>query len=150
MEEERRLAYVALTRAKDKIYITHAKMRRMMERTSCNPLSRFVEEIPKHLISRSVSRNQGYYTEIPRQRTYFSASASDFGFGTKSTANTSASKPSRAPTVLQPGDRVSHMTFGEGEILSAKEMGSDVLYEVIFDRVGTKKLMGNYARLKKL
>jgi len=51
---------------------------------------------------------------------------------------------------LQAGDRVRHLTFGEGEILSARPMGSDVLYEVIFDTVGTKKLMGNYARLKKI
>jgi DNA helicase-2/ATP-dependent DNA helicase PcrA len=42
------------------------------------------------------------------------------------------------------------MTFGEGEILSVRPMGADVLYEVVFDRVGTKKLMGSYARLKKI
>ena len=51
---------------------------------------------------------------------------------------------------LSPGDRVSHVTFGEGEILSAKPMGNDVLFEVVFDKAGTKKLMGTYAKLKKL
>ena len=49
-----------------------------------------------------------------------------------------------------PGDRVKHMTFGEGEILSVKPMGADTLYEIAFDRVGTKKLMGTYAKLKKV
>ena len=53
-------------------------------------------------------------------------------------------------TQFVPGDRVSHMTFGEGEILSVRPMGADTLYEVMFDRVGTKKLMATYARLKKI
>ena len=51
---------------------------------------------------------------------------------------------------LKEGDRVSHITFGQGEILSAKPMGADVLYEVVFDKVGTKKLMGTFAKLKKI
>ena len=62
-------------------------------------------------------------------------------------------EPVRKPAgnlLLKPGDRVFHVTFGEGEILSARPMGADVLYEVIFDRAGTKKLMGTYARLKKI
>jgi DNA helicase-2/ATP-dependent DNA helicase PcrA len=52
--------------------------------------------------------------------------------------------------VLTEGDRVSHITFGEGEVLSVKPMGADILYEVSFDKVGTKKLMATYAKLKKL
>jgi hypothetical protein len=48
------------------------------------------------------------------------------------------------------GDRVRHITFGEGEIISVKPMGADTLYEIVFDRVGTKKLMATYAKLKKL
>ena len=53
-------------------------------------------------------------------------------------------------TALAPGDRVRHVTFGEGNILSIKPMGADKLIEVMFDSVGTKKLMGPYAKLKKL
>ena len=146
MEEERRLAYVALTRAKDRITITHAKVRRMNERTMCNPISRFVEEIPQNLIVEDTPR-YGYGYESPRPRTYFSASEAtpkkDFF----------AEQPKARPTAnlsLQAGDRVRHMSFGEGEILSARPMGADVLYEVVFDRVGTKKLMGTYAKLQKL
>ena len=146
MEEERRLAYVALTRAKDKIYVTHAKIRRMNERTSCNPISRFVGEIPTHLIEQDMP---AYTRETPQARTYFSTSTSE------NTWFQNTPKAPQKPRVaadlgLKEGDRVRHMTFGEGEILSARTMGSDVLYEVIFDRVGTKKLMGTYAKLQKI
>ena len=55
-----------------------------------------------------------------------------------------------AMNAIAPGDRVSHITFGEGSVLSAKPMGSDILFEVMFDTVGTKKLLGTYAKLKKL
>ena len=51
---------------------------------------------------------------------------------------------------FQPGDRVKHITFGTGEILSVKPMGADILYEIIFDKVGTKKLMATYAKLTKI
>jgi DNA helicase-2/ATP-dependent DNA helicase PcrA len=51
---------------------------------------------------------------------------------------------------FKPGDRVKHHSFGEGEILSARQMGADVLYEVMFDKVGTKRLMATYARLQKI
>jgi len=52
--------------------------------------------------------------------------------------------------VFAPGDRVKHLNFGEGEILSVKSMGADTLYEIMFDTVGTKKLMATYAKLKKI
>ena len=60
-------------------------------------------------------------------------------------------KAERSPKeTFSPGDRVKHMVFGEGEILSVKAMGADVLYEVAFDKVGTKKLMATYAKLVKV
>jgi DNA helicase-2/ATP-dependent DNA helicase PcrA len=156
MEEERRLAYVAITRAKDSLYILRTKTRMLYGRTSANPVSRFVEEIPVSLIN-----EDSPYTPVydRKPKTYFHAdddySYTPFG---KSSVNsydsgfTIQKKPpvSSSPSMLNEGDRVLHLTFGEGEIISVKPMGSDVLYEVAFDRVGTKKLMGNYARLKKL
>ena len=57
---------------------------------------------------------------------------------------------SASKEILEAGDRVYHATFGEGELISVKRMGADWLYEVIFDKVGTKKLMATYAKLKKL
>ena len=59
-------------------------------------------------------------------------------------------KESGSATQLVPGDRVRHMTFGEGEIISAKKIAADMLYEVMFDTAGTKKLMATYAKLKKI
>ena len=53
----------------------------------------------------------------------------------------------KSAPAIQPGQRVRHMLFGEGIILSAQKMGSDILYEIAFDTKGTKKLMGNYAKL---
>ena len=89
--------------------------------------------------------------EFPR--TYIQDSQSTgYTYKPKNTAPTfgAAEAKPKGNLTLKEGDRVSHMTFGEGEILSARSMGADVLYEVIFDKVGTKKLMGTYARLKKL
>jgi len=153
MEEERRLAYVAITRAKDILYITHTKNRMLYGRTSYNPISRFVGEIPEELIEKDVPfmpRNDyAPRTYISNSQTVAQPSAQKKPAGIFG----AQSNPTPAPKgnlTLKEGDRVSHITFGTGEILSAKPMGADVLYEVIFDKVGTKKLMGTYARLKKI
>lgn len=158
MEEERRLAYVALTRAKDMIFISHTKNRMLYGRTSCNPISRFVTEIPVHLINQE-------HTYTPRAEygaTYSGQQSRSYIYDTdrndtyKKTHNEQspfAKGRQEAPKQkldFKEGDRVYHMTFGAGEILSARPMGADVLYEVIFDKVGTKKLMGTYAKLKRL
>ena len=68
----------------------------------------------------------------------------------KPTVPTAKTTPMKKPAeFFAPGDRVKHPAFGEGEVISAKQMGSDILYEVIFDNVGTKKLMATYAKLTK-
>ena len=147
IEEERRLAYVAITRAKDALFLIHTKCRMLYGKTSFNPVSRFVTEIPQHLIVNSVPNFYG--TTAPAQnmpKTYFSEK-----FGDTLTVNKPLHKPERnASELFKEGDIVSHMTFGRGEIISVKQMGADHLYEVIFDNVGTKKLMASYVKLKKL
>lgn len=147
MEEERRLAYVAVTRAKERLYLVHTQMRMLYGKTGINELSRFVKEIPKELIKEdkppSYSSTGGYYNSPQKSygtRVYFSEQAEK---SPKATAQTSTE-------VFSVGDRVRHAAFGEGEIFSARAMGNDMLYEVIFDRVGTKKIMGNFARMKKV
>ena len=158
LEEERRLAYVAITRAKDKLYLLRAKNRMLYGRTSCNPASRFVGEIPQELIVEDAPAYSSYgaygsYGYDTKPKVYYHA---DDDAPSSARANTNDSftvmkKP--APSKMasfKEGDRVLHITFGEGEIMSVKPMGADILYEVAFDRVGTKKLMGTYARLKKL
>ncbi len=154
MEEERRLAYVALTRAKDKIYITHTKNRMLYNQTSFNPLSRFIREIPETLISDETQEYDpyAYVSQRSQVKTYYSArddyEASAISRHTATPIARSTPKPSQ--TKLAVGDRVRHRVFGEGEIFSVKPMGADVLYEVVFDNAGTKKLMGSFAKLIKL
>ena len=158
IEEERRLAYVAVTRAKDKIYVTHTRNRMLYNRTSYNPRSRFIEEIPEKLISDETPEYDTLaYVPRPTVKTYYSAPSEYRQVPQQRTPQSpySASKPTPKPApkpveVLSVGDRVRHRVFGEGEIFSVKPMGADVLYEVIFDTVGTKKLMGSFAKLIKI
>ena len=88
-----------------------------------------------------------YSTPVPRTEVKYTAppSAERITVG-----KTLATPKIGAKEVFAAGDRVRHMTFGEGEIISVKPMGADTLYEIVFDRVGTKKLMATYAKLKKI
>ncbi len=152
LEEERRLAYVAITRAREKLYMTHARNRLLYGRTQYNPCSRFLEEIPESLLEKEKpaeyqvpSRTMGYGTS---KRQPLTASAGD-----KITVGKQIfTRPAGggATQTFAEGDRVMHMTFGEGEIMKVTPMGADTLYEIIFDKVGTKKLMATYAKLKKI
>ncbi len=149
LEEERRLAYVAITRAKKQLYIIHTRTRMLYGKTGVNELSRFVKEIPTELLEEQKSPQrystyQQHKENASGPKVYFSErQVNESSFGMKQ----NISKPTETFSV---GDRVRHVTFGEGEIFSAKPMGNDVLYEVVFEKVGTKKLMGNYAKLKRI
>ncbi len=161
MEEERRLAYVAMTRAKRQIFISHAKTRIWYGQTVANPISRFVSEIPDTLIRHEDMTLQpafgagGMGAAVPSDGRFERPRRPQ---PVRHTDRITVGQPTPEATVkarenlnqLAPGDRVSHATFGEGEILSIKPMGADKLIEVMFDTVGTKKLMGTYAKLKKL
>ena len=139
IDEERRLAYVAITRAKKTLIITHAKERMLYGMTQRNPLSRFVREIdPKYLDIKKERTTGG--TFIARQE---AVKKTNFGDSFK--------KPEQAKVVpFEIGDRVNHFTFGEGTVLNVIPMSSDFMYEIAFDRVGTKKLMATYvAKLMK-
>ena len=147
IEEERRLAYVAITRAKRELFIVHANQRMLYGRTQFNPESRFLREIPESLIAREKS-------PYDKQKTVSSYMDRSFDKPQYDTLTISAAqrKPavSAQKDVLEAGDRVFHATFGEGDLISVKRMGADWLYEVVFDKVGTKKLMATYAKLKKI
>ena len=146
VEEERRLAYVAITRAKKELFIVHTNQRMLYGRTQFNPESRFLKEIPEHLIAREKSPY-----DRPKKPVYLEGSFDRPVYDTL-TINTLPKKPTStvAKETLEAGDRVFHATFGEGDVISVKKMGADWLYEVAFDRVGTKKLMATYAKLKKI
>ena len=141
MEEERRLCYVAITRAKEKLHIIHSVQRMIFGKTVSQPKSVFVEEIPS-----------AYYTEkIP----FSSRATGVFGFlgfeknapKTTSWRNTTVNRPGIR---FNPGDRVTHHKFGEGNVVSAQPFGDDYKVEVVFDNFGKKILMSNFAKLEKI
>ena len=160
MEEERRLCYVAMTRAKEKLTLTNARQRTLYGKTTpCMP-SRFLSEIPEdnmEWLSKPVPRSDawedsrdddgcaygyGGYTRqgttAPTRREVPAASRP----GSLHTARTAAKAPSTASYIqLQAGETVEHDAFGRGLVLSVRPMGGDALLEVAFDTVGTKKLM---------
>lgn len=148
IEEERRLAYVAITRAKRELFIVHANQRMLYGRTQFNPESRFLREIPESLIARERSP---YDKPQKAVNSYMDRSFDKPQYDTL-TISAVQRKPavSAQKDVLEAGDRVFHATFGEGDLISVKRMGADWLYEVVFDKVGTKKLMATYAKLKKI
>lgn len=150
IEEERRLAYVAITRAREELYIVNAESRMIFGSTSRNKSSRFVDEIPLELIERSRSREWKKPkpgTDLPTSafeaRVVTTESARNFG-----PIDLTHSEP---PVVqLKAGDKVLHKTFGTGMIISTVPMGNDTLLEIAFEESGTKKLMANFARLQKI
>lgn len=170
MSEERRLAYVAITRAKQQLYLTHTSERTMYGKTVSNPLSRFVrEEIPEELVKRDAPaprftpagmRTQSSPLQAQRVQSR-TASAPTFGGEFSRRADTSAkvaptARRERADaasfgvTRFPNGTRVRHGIFGAGTVVSSREMGGDILYEVAFDSGTTKKLMATYAKLTKI
>ncbi len=148
IEEERRLAYVAITRAKRELTILHAKTRMLYGRTTANPASRFLDEIPRELLDfPKVKVPASSFTHYAPQRSRGSVqtAAAD-----KITVGRQMPKGTAPTVILAAGDRVSHMLFGEGTVLTVQKMGADYLYEIAFDTKGTKKLMATYAKLKKI
>ena len=157
MSEARRLAYVAITRAKDQLVITAAKSRTMYGKTTYNRLSSFVrDEIPSSLIEEDKPK-----TAPPRSTdsvyrrpvsTFRRESISPEWNRRPDAAKNGARATARDFGVarFEPGTRVEHMMFGTGVILAAKDMGGDVLYTVRFDDGQEKRLMATFAKLKKI
>ena len=150
LNEERRLAYVGITRAKEKLYITKAKSRMLMGHTSYNKVSRFVNEIPPELLNYTGEKKTFASTNG------FSASSShiSIGAGSKFTPNKSFNtftKPAvKSGTVYKKGDCVFHKVFGKGMIMKTEKMGNDTILEVAFDKAGTKTLMANFSKMEKI
>ncbi len=149
MEEERRLCYVAITRAKKQLTISYAKQRMLYGRTNAALPSRFLKELPDS----QVVRKGGYQSYQDRPQTY------DWSSYRRPAAQETSYKPCAAPVQekatyleLNKGDMVSHTAFGKGMVLSVLKMGGDALLEIAFDQIGTKKLMAKTAstHMKKL
>lgn len=147
LEEERRLAYVAITRAKHKLYISHAVRRMMYGSTTMNTISRFVKEIPAEYVERvdSVAINHDNTNEGDD----FIVSAPVYDLKSQIVSQ-QLKKSQKNETDFSVGERVAHNIFGEGTILSVKKMSNDAMLEIAFDKVGTKKIMANFAKLKRV
>ena len=154
IEEERRLAYVCITRAKKQLYITNAAQRMIFGQTVRNRVSRFVTEIPVSCCDvEDKTVRKASAAELKRANTVKKTHADNaIGVGglRQKTTSYSSDAPTGAACTLKAGDRVSHKTFGEGSIVKVTPMGGDCLLEVLFDTVGTKKIMYKFAKLTKL
>ena len=141
VEEERRLCYVAITRARKRLYLCCARQRLLFGTTQYNRPSRFVGELPAEFVKEKNERR-----ELPEkpQREAERRPASGFGAFAKRPEQPPAAK------VFSIGDRVSHNVFGEGTVLKAVRMSNDTLLEIAFEKVGTKKIMANFANIKKI
>ncbi len=163
LEEERRLAYVGITRAKEKLYLINARQRMLYGQTNRNMASRFIREIPVNVtedITVETFTSRSGFTSSNRGGSAFGGSSS-FGAGRTEINNRQSSSAAHkfgqvgvssgnTGVTYNVGDTVRHKTFGTGVILSVKPMGNDNLLEVAFDRAGTKKLMANFAKLEKV
>jgi len=166
MEEERRLCYVAITRAEKKLYLTRARSRMLYGSTNHNRESRFIMAIPGHLVEEheatsTYSRPQSGRTwGTPTVTRTSVTESSSFGTPKSSGYSYSSSYGSYAPKKptansgskenWQVGDTVQHKVFGKGVIEVSSPMGNDTLLTVRFEKVGVKKIMANFAKLERI
>ena len=155
MEEERRLCYVAITRAKKTLTISHARQRMLYGKTSASLPSRFIRELPEE----SVVHKGGYYLKPQRPAAgyYYDTAINSrpaYSPGKSQYLQNAVSASQKTSTYLElnKGDMVEHTAFGKGMVLSVIKMGGDALLEIAFDEIGTKKLMAKTAssHMKKL
>lgn len=140
LEEERRLAYVGITRAKQRLYFLTTEQRTLYGTTQYNRVSRFVNEIPSYL-----KEEEGILAEqkAKAKRKKISAAA------TKWQIKMPSSQTSQSEIGYVAGETVEHKVFGKGLVISATQMGNDIMLEIAFEKTGTKRIMANFANLKK-
>ena len=150
--EERRLAYVGITRAKEKLYLTKTRTRMLFGSTTYNKESCFVSEIPDELMERTGERKKTFL---------YGSAYKDSGKATAvGVPSASGAAPKKQPFYQKPavksgvtysvGDTVLHKVFGKGLVMSAQRMGNDTLLEIAFDKTRKKKLMANFCKMEKL
>ncbi len=145
IEEERRLCYVGITRAKKRLTLSYAMRRSMYGGSVYSKASRFLDEIPQQYLE-TVETDRGMKTEVGgRKRAKSQSDLFQEIFERKSTGV----RTEPVSYDFKAGDMVVHKKFGTGMILSVTPAGGDVKLEIVFDDVGTKSLMGSFARLKK-
>ena len=168
LEEERRLCYVAITRAKKSLTVTHTRQRMLYGRTTVNRLSRFIRDIPPELLAqppRSQTperQDRMYYDDLPFSERHDDRNSirregplirpsvrtgapSPQGEGFRQTISPAAADRQAPIPDFRPGDTVLHKAFGRGMVLTVAKMGSNALLEIAFDEKGTKKLLAKTA-----
>jgi DNA helicase-2/ATP-dependent DNA helicase PcrA len=149
MEEERRLAYVGITRAEQELFLTNAQMRTLFGRTNMNPVSRFISEIPADLLED--------LKPAPKGRTSFGASARS-GIATARNTPASFGRPVSAPSATGGdeigwvvGDKASHKKWGVGTVVSVKGEGEGKELDIAFPSpTGIKRLLAKFAPIEKV
>lgn len=144
LNEERRLAYVGITRAKEKLYLTRAKDRMLFGSTTHNRQSRFVEEIPDNLVE--LTGNERRFSSALQSSPVGVGRSSSTGYN----VNSFKAKTSSASVKYSVGDMVLHKVFGKGMVTKAEKMGNDTMLEIAFDKAGTKTLMANFCKMEKI
>ena len=154
-EEERRLAYVAVTRAKKQLILSRAKERMVYGRTQYNKPSPFLLDIPEELIEEITpprpdrapyQRGERHFPDQKPAVPAFRSEAARSAFAASSAAK-------KSPTILRElpvGTRVAHAVFGNGTVLSSKSVGGDILYTIAFDNGQEKRLMASFAKLREI
>ena len=172
LEEERRLAYVGITRAKQNLFITCARQRTIFGSTSCNQVSRFVKEIPKELLDGydeafgDVEEKKSYgdykyewsYGSNSKVNSYkvqmadsFVSKKPEFQFRTAESFLSNLGKQKNSDvdvSIYRAGQRIFHKKFGEGNINYVEKEGDDMKVDITFDKIGHKRLMAKYAGLE--
>ena len=170
LEEERRLCYVGITRAKKMLYLTCARTRTIFGSTSCNAISRFLSEIPKNMLEgyedifevrsknnfedSSFSWSYGKVKTSKLEGDYKqsnSSSLNNFAFRSAESFLENINKKKQENIDIsgyKPGVRVYHKKFGEGTINSLEQEGDDYKVDISFDKVGHKRLMAKFAGLE--
>lgn len=138
IEEERRLAYVGITRAKKMLYLLNTRSRMIFGSTRFNQPSRFLKELPEECCEYLVKQQKPVNKPVANQ----TSKPINRGFGLSNSTPKSTDK-------FIVGEQVVHRVFGKGMIVSLKPMGNDVLMEIAFEKVGTKKIMQNMGAVKK-
>ncbi len=152
MEEERRLCYVAITRAKKRLILTHARQRLLFGRTSSNPISRFVlesgvlDDSPSQNAASASAYRPGRSEPVDHRRSGFAPSSGSVLPGRQKSRSMPVAQSKKDPypqLELEVGSRIHHQAFGDGTVTTMKPMGGDHLLEIRFEdeKVGSKKLM---------
>ncbi|WP_017186684.1 DNA helicase PcrA [Alkalibacillus haloalkaliphilus] len=152
MEEERRLAYVGITRAERQLYLTYASMRTIFGRTQFHEKSRFIDEVPSDLLQREgdfsqgMSSNESFEEAISQLESLSQTQTAQ----PKRKATTIKQKPS-SPQLFQIGDKVKHKKWGEGTIVKVEGSGDDMEVDIAFPSpVGIKRLLAQFAPVEKI